>query len=546
MKKSVLALILALRLIACAVAAFDTVGLFAGESGPVIALTKAPAYGDKSAFQGVVFRPDGGAFDPTAYRVSLYLQITEGGPYYVKPTYDTPYAVVREDGSFSIAYATGGADEQAQMIHIMLVPSSYTPGASYDETAQTALYYVKVTRAEGQNPVVEPDVPPPEPDPDKIAPPIPSGLPTERDKIAVDVGFYTNGASPGSALSADLIRQQLDAVSKFSDTVRFYGAAGELYKAYEIAHDMGFTVLGNAWLSKDKAANQIELDALVEHCNNGYCKIAIVGSEVLLRGDLTDAELVDAVEDVRERLTDKTIPVTTADSVDILIDTPSVRNACNLLMPNCYPYWDGSDIAEAAGYFAANMEALEAVSGGKEIVVSETGWPTAGPGKDKAKAGEAEAAQYYAAIREWSLATDTQVLFFDAADEPWKTRDEGESGAHWGFMTTDFALKDCYKNLNPFQEPYALEYVGSDAASATVSLANHAGASAEICYALSAYDAAGRMISCNITFQSVGVLENLPLTVAYEEAAAATQIKAFVLDADTFAPLRDAWSKDIG
>ena len=46
------------------------------DATPVIALTYTPGYGENRPFQGVVFRQDGGAFDPTAYRVTLYLQIS--------------------------------------------------------------------------------------------------------------------------------------------------------------------------------------------------------------------------------------------------------------------------------------------------------------------------------------------------------------------------------------------------------------------------------------------------------------------------------------
>ncbi|MBQ9521826.1 MAG: hypothetical protein IJR72_04565 [Oscillospiraceae bacterium] len=532
-------LILLISLLACSVSS-------GAGSVPVIALTYVPAYGEKAPFQGIVFTEDGSAFDPSAYRISLYLQITEGGTYYVKPTYDTPYAVVAQDGSFSVTYVTGGVDEQAQILHLMLIPSSYTPGASYAETKNVALDYVKVTRTQDKDalPVVAPNRQPPTLKPGDIAPAMPSGLlPVSRDKIALDLGLYTNGGAAGSALSADLVRQHLDAVSDFCDTVRFYGSAGELDKAYKIAHDMGFAVLGNAWLDRDKASNQTELDALIEHCNKGHCKIAIVGSEVLLRGDLTAGELVEAIQYVRERLTDKTIPVTTADSVDKLRDTPSVRNACNLLLPNCYPYWGGSDIEHAAEHFIDNMKALEAVSSGKEILVSETGWPTAGQGN----AGDAAAAQYYAAIREWSLSGNTQILYFASADEPWKaSTDEGEAGAHWGFMTTALSLKDCYRNLNPFQEKYAIAYTGSDGTSATATLTNNTGTSVEISYCLAAYNAAGRMLSCNVVSKSLNVAESVPLTVTHAGGGTVSEIRAFVLDAATFAPLRAASVKKVG
>ena len=89
-------------------------------------------------------------------------------------------------------------------------------------------------------------------------------LPVSEDKIAVDVGFYTDGSEPGSPLSEALIRQQLEAVSVFSDTVRFYKAGGEEYKAYRIAHEMGFNVVGTAYLCGNEAEDKEEMNALIE------------------------------------------------------------------------------------------------------------------------------------------------------------------------------------------------------------------------------------------------------------------------------------------
>ncbi len=440
--KLIALLILALSLTLFAVFAAGVTASAQNAAVPKIALTYVPPYGDVHNFEGVVFTEDGSAFDTNAYRVTLYILSR-----YVKPTYDEPSVPVNSDGTFSLWYTSGG-DATRTYMELMLIPADFT-GTDYNAAKEAAVDYVEVFRSEDGGIRVVPERQ--AVTPGSVAPALPSGLGSvSRYKIAVDVGFYTDGAAPGSALSEDLIRSQLREVKKFSDTVRFYGASGELYKAYGIAKEMGFTVFGNAWLSSDKTANQNELDALIEHCNNGLCRVAVVGSEVLLRRDLSSGELTEAIEYVRERLTDKNIPVTTADSIDVLLSSPSVRNACNILMPNCYPYWSGSPIDQAAGNFISNIEALQAVSGGKEIVVSETGWPTAGEGRNASQSGKAEAAEYYSAIREWSLSANVHVLFFDAADEPWKARDEGTAGSHWGFMTNDLALKGCYAGLNPF------------------------------------------------------------------------------------------------
>ena len=422
------------------------------ETGPVICLTDVPAMGENRPLQGCVFRGDGGSFNPADYRISIYLQLYEGGEYYKKPTNLTPYVDLFDDGSFSGKFNTGGNDINARILHVMLIPSNHTPGA-FGLTKDAALDYVKITRAEGGAVTVAPSRP--EPEIPGRQPAISAQLPVSKNRIALDVGFYTDGSQPGSALSESLIRRQLEAISGFTDTVRFYGAAGELAKAYKIAHSMGFSIVGTAWLSGNQSADRAEMNALIDHCNRGYVQVACVGNETLLSKSLTAPQLIEDIRYVRERLADSSIPVTTSDSVDLLIENASVRNACNLIMPNCYPFWGGTDISQAAASFIESINNLKAASGGKQVLVSETGWPTAGPTKGNAVPGETQAKQYFEAIRAWSLATGTQVLWFDAADEPWKASNEGIWGAHWGILTTDFRFKQGYAELD-FFKPFAI------------------------------------------------------------------------------------------
>ena len=441
---------LASALAALLLATVLPLGAEAAGASPVIALTRTPAYGDRAAFQGVVYTEDGSRFDPGDYRITLYLQLTEGGTYWVKPTYATPYAEIDPDGTFFIEYVTGGYDEEARILHVMLIPSDYVPTSDYEAARAMALDYVRVERTE-QGAVT---VSPLRYAPDYGDAGIPSGLTISPDRLAVDVGFYTHGR-PGDPLDRQLIAKQLDAVADYADTVRFYQAGGAAAPAYEIANTLGLSVIGNAWLSGDEAADRAEMDALIEHCNQGYVSVACVGSETLLRGDLTPEELVADMAYVRERLDDASIPVTTADSAGMLLKYYSVRAACDVLMPNCYPYWEGTGIGKAEESFASAMTALQTASPGKELIVSETGWPTAGGSVRDAAAGEAEAARYFADIRAWSLDTGTLVLWFDAADEPWKASEEGAAGAHWGLMDKDLTIKDAFADTDFFRRTAA-------------------------------------------------------------------------------------------
>ena len=417
-------------------------GSAAEGSDPVIALTYVPIYGESASVEGVVYRPDGGSFDPADYRISLYLQVTEGGTYWVKPTYAKPYADVEFDGSFAIRYATGGQDDQAVLLHILLIPASYTPTSNFADTAAAALDRVTVRRAQDGSLTVDPDRLPPAnwEDPGK-----PSGIRPKANMLSVNIGFYIDGTWAGGPLSVETIRTQLQKAAKFCDTVRFYSAAGPLEPAYAAAQELGLSVVGTAWISGDPDADQTELDGLIAQCNAGRVRMACVGSETLYRGEQTVAELIEKMNYVRSKLNDPTIPVTTADSIGFFLEQPGLRAACDTLFVNLYPYWSGSAIDTALADFDAAMAQLRAKARGKEILVSESGWPTAGQTVGAAEASEENAARFFEEVHAWSLETEIPVFYFAFSDEPYKAHTgEGSCGAHWGFLDSDLVLKHGY------------------------------------------------------------------------------------------------------
>lgn len=52
-----------------------------------------------------------------------------------------------------------------------------------------------------------------------------------------------------------------------------------------------------AWISNDKQRNEMEINALVKLANAGLVDIAAVGNEVLHRGELSEAEVIDYIKE---------------------------------------------------------------------------------------------------------------------------------------------------------------------------------------------------------------------------------------------------------
>jgi len=278
----------------------------------------------------------------------------------------------------------------------------------------------------------------------------------DKDTIALDVGFYLNGASHGSVLSEKQVRDCLLSIRPFTDTVRYYTCSGQVEKAYGITKKMGFQVVGSAWLSGYSDSDAEELEALIKICNSGLCDMAVVGSETLLRGDLSESKLISYINYVREQ-TGGRIPVTTADDIGFFLRSPALCDACDVLFVNYYPYWSKVSDSGAVDAFIGQMEALQKKYPNKTVACSETGTPTAGEAQGSATASPQQAARYFEGVREWSLKTGTQVFYFEAFDESWKVRDEGIAGGNWGILDSDLKVKDCYSKLEPFASAASLK-----------------------------------------------------------------------------------------
>ncbi|MDO4807244.1 MAG: hypothetical protein Q4A07_08350 [Coriobacteriales bacterium] len=434
------------------VVADDDLGVVVQDSatGPTLSLTCIPNYGGTEYVIGKVKPRSGQSIDFGKYRVTLYVQISDGDQYWVKPYADTPYVDVQPDGSFALKYDTGGANDQtARYLHVLLIPSSYSPELNGFNNAKAAsVDYVKITREKSGAYEVEPA--------DRVesyAHPVKSsGLSVSSKRIAVNVGLYTSG-SPGDTLTESQIKALLCRVAKVANAVRFYGATGPEATACRIAHGLGLKVITTAQLTGNSTNDKKQMDALVDLCTKGYVQVACVGNETLYANKLTAKKLVADINYVRDALVaagvGDCVAVTTSETLGLLVQNPYVCNACDVLMPNTYPCWEGVSVSKAPAAFEAAIQNLANSCPGKEIVVSETGWPTAGGTIGKAVAGEAQSRAYFDAVRSWSLSTKTVVLWFAAADEPWKSGSYGEGafGAHWGFLDKDLRIKDGYSSL---------------------------------------------------------------------------------------------------
>jgi exo-beta-1,3-glucanase (GH17 family) len=267
-------------------------------------------------------------------------------------------------------------------------------------------------------------------------------LPTFPPRLhGLNFGPYLKGQDPhlGSQITEAQLRGRIARIAPYTEWIRTYGSTYGLEDAGRIAHEFNLKIACSAWLSRDLEANARELKNLIEAARGGHCDMAVVGSEVLLRGDLSEEALISVLNRVRRKLPG--IPVATADSFRVVLAHPAVIAAVDVVWVNYYPYWEGISIDQAVATLDGWHRQVVAAAGGKAVIISETGWPTCGNRVGAAAPSPENAARYFAEFTSWARAHSVPSFYFEAYDEAWKAAHEGPQGACWGIWDQDGNVK---------------------------------------------------------------------------------------------------------
>jgi exo-beta-1,3-glucanase (GH17 family) len=257
-------------------------------------------------------------------------------------------------------------------------------------------------------------------------------VPTVAYKVIWDFGPSENGQDPnqGFVVGDDQLIQRIGAIAPYATTLRVYGSTNGLQDIAMIARRFNLKVYIGVWLSADLNANETELANGIAIAQQGLADAAIVGSEVLLRGDLTANQLVTYMS--RFRAGAPGIPVATADTWNTLLNNPTVVNASDFVFANYFGYWEGTDISIAVATLNGEDIEMQKTFPGKEIDVSETGWPSCGNQVGNAIPSVENGAFYFLNISSWAQANNRKVFYFESFDEAYKAAYEGPQGACWG------------------------------------------------------------------------------------------------------------------
>lgn len=251
--------------------------------------------------------------------------------------------------------------------------------------------------------------------------------------------LYEDGQKPGDIISEAQVRRRMEILKPHTKWVRSFSCTEGNEFIPKVAKEMGIKTLVGAWLGNDDEINQREINGLIELAKKGLVDIAAVGNEVMYRKDLTEEELLAFIKKVKAEIPG--IPVGYVDAYYEFSHRPQITELCDVILCNCYPFWEGCPFDNSLDYMKQMYYQAKDAGNGKEVIITETGWPSMGENLKGSIPSEKSARDYFINTQLWSANDNIPVFYFSSFDESWKVGAEGTVGAYWGIWDKNENLK---------------------------------------------------------------------------------------------------------
>lgn len=246
---------------------------------------------------------------------------------------------------------------------------------------------------------------------------------------------YEEGQNPGDTLTEEQIRRRMAIIAPYTKWVRSFSCTEGNELIPVIAKEFGLKTMVGAWLGTDSAINKAEMKGLIKLASEGFVDVAAVGNEVMYRGDLSEDELIAHMKEFKQAVPN--VDMGYVDAYYEFTDHPRITEACDVILSNCYPYWEACHHDYSLVYMKEMYHQALRAANGKRVIITETGWPSKGEGLRGAIPSEVNAMAYFVNSQIWSKQDGIEMFYFSSFDESWKVGAEGDVGAYWGIWDKD-------------------------------------------------------------------------------------------------------------
>jgi exo-beta-1,3-glucanase (GH17 family) len=293
---------------------------------------------------------------------------------------------------------------------------------------------------------------------------------------AICYSGYRDGQSPINEVfpSYDEILEDLKILEKHYDYIRMYDSSEYTKRTLEVIKReniqlkvlIGMDLLGEIsnhnceWggtftvtqLARNIAYNQKQLQQAIELAQEYESNIIAVsaGNEAVPIWNenlVSPARILYMVHQLKKYCN---VPVTYCDNVhEWHSNLIEVAEAVDFISVHIYPVWEGKNVSESITEFKAQFQSIKNKYTNKQVIITETGWPTKSNSHQILPmiANEKNQMIFNTNIINWTEDHKTICFLFEAFDEPWKGSNlEDEPEKHWGLYYENRKPKLIVKN----------------------------------------------------------------------------------------------------
>lgn len=262
---------------------------------------------------------------------------------------------------------------------------------------------------------------------------------TERVPIyCVSFAPFRSHQSPfdlSTRIEPEQVEEDLRRVRALTDCVRTYATDFGSQHVPTIARKLNMKVYLGIWIGDDIMRNSVQVETALSLASRypDVVRAIIVGNEVLLRRDRSPAELAGYIREVKSRTS---APVTYADVWEFWLKNRELANLVDFITIHTLPYWEDIpiDIRHAAEHIDATLKEVRKEFPGKEVLIGEVGWPSAGRMREGALPSLSNQAKLLADMNEMARKGNYKFNWIEVIDQPWKRKSEGTVGGYWGLF----------------------------------------------------------------------------------------------------------------
>ncbi len=250
---------------------------------------------------------------------------------------------------------------------------------------------------------------------------------------------YKSGQGPGDYISDEQIRSRLKMLKPHTEWIRIFSCTKGHEKIPKLAKELGLKTMVGAWISNNLLENEKEIRSLIQLMQNDLVDIAAVGNEVLFREELKVEAIIGYINQVKKEANG--IPVGYVDTYYEFANRPNLTAACDVVLANCYPFWEGVSIKNAGFHLQEMYAVVKKAAQGKKVIITETGWPSKGDLIDQALPSKGNTMKYFIKAQLWAKNEQIAMFYFSSSDESWKIHSEGWAGTSWGLWNANDEFK---------------------------------------------------------------------------------------------------------